>query len=233
MGTFAFNRGAVVAWVFAGRTRSFERQKTDNTLRVWDVPFPARHREPAFDLHLHISMSLEEESVLQLALASEAEADYIPGLSPEKHLFRGIGLDLKSPNRKKPNWSLLPTSHQSKQAISFLRKSTTHLQPTVNLPAKVRAVRSKRHLDPIPANSFSHVRTGSDLVQPLKDVLDRSIRENHPPLLEPRLRRLNVRLKKKGDSSFQSVLPSFPSFFGNGAEFSPRQILAARKVQYM
>jgi len=235
VGALALYRCAVVAWVLAGRTRGFEGEQTNHTLRVRDVPLPARHREPALDLHLHISMSLEEESVLQLALASEAEGDYIPGFSPEKRLFRGVGLDLKSPNRKKHTWSLLPTPHQGKQAISFLRKSTTHLQPALDLPAKIRAVRSKRRLDPIPANSFSHSHTSSDLAQPSKGVLDRSIRENRPQLLDHQLRRLNVRLKKKGESGYQSAFPellNFPSFFGNGAEFSPRQILAARKVQY-
>lgn len=178
-------------------------------------------------------MSLEEESVLQLALASEAEADYIPGLSPEKHLFKGVSLSLKSPtySRKKQNWSFMPTAVPDPQSKSFLRKSTTHLKPT--LPAKLRAVRSKRYLDPLPAIGHNH--TCSDLTQSSKGLLDRSIRENRPSLLDHSFHKINVRLKKKGGKEFvmPELLRGFPNFFGNGTESSPRQILAVRKAQYM
>ena len=235
MRAFALDRGTVISRIFAGRTRCFERKQTYHTLRVWDIPLPSSNREPAVDLHLHISMSLEEESVLQLALASEAEADYIPGLSPEKHLFRGVSLNLKSPaySRKKQNWSFMPTAVPDSQSKPFLRKSNTHLQPTLNLPAKLRAVRSKRYLDPLPAISHNH--TCSDLTQSSKGLLDRSIRENRPNLLDNHFHKINVRLKKKGGKEFvmPELLRGFPNFFGNGTESSPRQILAVRKAQYM
>ena len=230
MGTLTFHWSAVISRVFAGGTGCFERQQTNDALWIRHIPLPPRHCEPSFNFYLHISMNLEEVSVQQLALASEQELNDRPGQSPEKRLFKEITLQSPKHQRRKLNWSLMNSQPEGLPGESFSGQSMTRIlrQPVVNLPGKIRVARSKRRLDTL--KRLTHTHTHSEFSLPPIAVLDRSIREHRLPRLDHRTGQQNLRLKRNAlDSS--SVLPSFPSF--NGSEVSPRQILAARKAQFM